>query len=175
MKTFFALLVIFAPATYAGDIPNLPPGTVLLSTNLDESLNTSPGELNHASIIGAHGEIIESQATKMEHGNGPGVIRTSIADYAARKYAPPIILYPRDERLGAKAAAKAETLVGLPYRKASSVLPKDRRPERGLNCVSVVRIAYTGATGKRVRIRKPDDILRMPELTKNKPKPARAA
>jgi cell wall-associated NlpC family hydrolase len=42
----------------------LPPGTVLVSKNIDPALNTSIGDANHVAIVALDGSIIESQEGK---------------------------------------------------------------------------------------------------------------
>jgi cell wall-associated NlpC family hydrolase len=134
-----------------------PAGTVLVSKNRDESQNKSPGDQNHLAIYVGNGEIIEAQADA-------GVIRTPFSVYNARDY----IWFPEfpiDGTVGAKAAAKAKTLVGLPYRELSSLMRVEHDPSKGLNCVSVVRISYSYALGHNLpNLRKPDDILLMTDV-----------
>ncbi len=128
-----------------------PAGTVLVSRNRDESENTSPGYWNHLAIYIGDYRVVESQADR-------GVILTKTVDYNARNYDwhP---LYPINLNVGKVAAEKAKTLVGLPYRAASSLTATDRHPEQGLNCVSVVRLSYVSGTGEPLpTLHKPDDI-----------------
>lgn len=132
--------------------PDLPVGTIFVTRNLDETLNTSPGYWNHLAIYVGDDRIVESQ----EQG---GVIETHLDQYFARAYASPVLQVPRDPTVGEKAANKAKTLVGLPYRKLSSMLRVDRREKSGVNCVSVVRISYAAALDKKLPdLRIPDDI-----------------
>lgn len=166
LRTLLALMI--AATGYAADLASLPPGTVLLSRNRNEAENTTPGSYwNHAAIVGK-GRIIESQAEPVEGGKS-GVIATTFADFEKRDYTPVIALQPICAGLGLKAAEKAETLVGKPFRKLSS-LPRretDRRADRGLNCNSVVRASYVAATGEQYpKLKVPDRFLEHPELFK---------
>ena len=148
------------------------PGTVLATRNRDPRLNTSPGGqiLNHLAIVVNDHQVIESQAGIVEHGQGRGVIRTELADFMARDYDRILALEPIDPAVGARAAAIAETLVGLPFARLSS-LPGVDRPfifeRRGMNCDSVIRYSYRQASGERLRtLRIPNRALEHPELFK---------
>ena len=159
----------------------LVPGSVIATRNRVESLNTSPGSLNHLSIYVGNGEVIESQGGVVEN-QGPGVIKTKLSDFLARGYETPLVLLPRDRAAGERAATKAASLVGTKFRKASSIFNRfgNRRTERGLNCVALVEVCYSDA-GKRLRrITKPDDIFKLKELFEparrlERPKPAEPA
>jgi uncharacterized protein YycO len=134
-----------------------PPGTILVSRNLNESDNNSPGYWNHLQVYVGDGEIVESQLDR-------GVILTPLSEFLSRKYQW-IVLFPKDDKIGAAAAVKARTLVGLPYNKVSSFLRVDRNQEKGLNCVSVVRVSYSEALGRKIpELRIPDDILKMTDV-----------
>ena len=138
---------------------SLPPGTILLSKNADEALNESPGTTNHVCVVANDGSIIESQA-------GIGVQRISLATYRARKYSPPSAMIPCALEVGKRAAAKAESLVGLPFRKISSIFRRqgERRQKKGLNCVSVVKWSYWDEDRRVRRIKIPDHVLRLEGL-----------
>ena len=143
----------------------LVPGSVIATRNRVESLNTSPGSLNHLSIYVGNGEVIESQGGVVEN-QGPGVIKTKLSDFLARGYETPLVLLPRDRAAGERAATKAASLVGTKFRKASSIFNRfgNRRTERGLNCVALVEVCYSDA-GKRLRrITKPDDIFKLDKV-----------
>lgn len=136
-------------------LAELLPGTVLVSRNADERQNTSPGYWNHLAMYVGNDTIVEAQV-------GRGVIRTPMSEYLARPYSRILAMEPRDPAVGQRAAAKAQTLVGLPFKKFASALPGDRLAEvRGMNCDNVVRDSLRSATGDR-RLRKlkiPDRIL----------------
>lgn len=162
-----ALLLTFAGPAFGVELASLPPGTVLLSRNKVEADNQSPGLWNHVAIVGKC-HIIESQAEPVEGGKS-GVIATSFADFEKRGYTPLIALQPLDAAVGVKAADKAETLVGKPFRKLSSLSRREteRRADRGLNCNSVVRASYVAATGEQYpKLKIPDRFLEHPELFK---------
>jgi hypothetical protein len=130
----------------------LPPGTVLLSRNRCERENTSPGHWNHTAIVVNATEIVETQAEPVERGQ-VGVIRTQLSDYLARDYEPIMAYQPRDLAAGQRAAMRAENLVGLPNRNASSIFRRFPawRQEKGLSCVtSAVEIPW-GPENRAVR------------------------
>jgi hypothetical protein len=109
------------------------PGTVLISRNNDESLNTSPGYWNHCAIYVGDGKIIHSL-------RGEGVVETIYNEWIAYDCTW-ISLVPI--RGGEEAAKKAKTLLGLPYRTLSSFFLRARNLERGINCVdAAVRVPY---------------------------------
>lgn len=134
-----------------------PAGTVLVSRNKDESQNTTPGFQNHLALYLGAGVIVESQ----EHS---GVIQVPFDDYKNRPY-DWFPLFPINEDVGRRAAEKARTLVGIPYRKLSSLFPEEKIEERGLNCVSVIRVSYVYALGHSLpKLKLPDDILDLEEV-----------
>jgi hypothetical protein len=131
-------------------------GTVLISRNVDESLNTSPGHWNHLAIYVGEGSIVESQ-------EGKGVILTPLVEYVERKYEWAAI-YPVDPEVGKRAAEAAKELVGLPYRKLGTGM---RRVKQGLNCVGTIVVAESKAIGRKVSgFRIPDQALLQRELFK---------
>lgn len=151
-----ALAVLFCVCARASE-PVL--GTVYLSRNLDERSNTTPGAWNHLAIFAGNGKVVEAQ-------DGQGVIETPLEEYLARPYVVARI-YPRDPSIGAKAAEIAKTYVGRPYHWSSSITP-NITPTYGKNCVSPVTEAYARAAGRQVRrTRRPDHILRLPQLFTN--------
>lgn len=128
------------------------PGVILVSKNIDESLNTTPKSIwNHLSIMISETELIESQINQ-------GVIITKFEDYKKRAYTWGII-YPKQKSIGLKAANYAKELVGIKYRKFSSIFKNPRPIKRGLNCVSVVRESYSKILGYDIFIRVPDELL----------------
>lgn len=145
MNRLAAILVALVLAAGARG-QDFPVGTVLVSRNADESQNQSPGYRNHLAIVVGEGRLVESQ-------DEVGVIATPVADYVARPYSRIVALRPRDAECGAKAAQRAERLVGLPYGRFSSLWPihGKLRKRLGLNCVSVIEIAY-----RRGSINRPD-------------------
>lgn len=128
------------------------PGTVYVSRNHDESLNTSPGYWNHLAIYVGSGEIVEAQPET-------GVAIVKLSDYLVRDYE--VIRYlPRTAELGERAAVAARSFVGQPYGKFASVNPIFRFGRH--NCVSVVEAAYDVATNHRwLWIRRPDHVKRL--------------
>lgn len=131
-----------------------PLGTVLISRNNDERLNTSPGYFNHLAVYVGNGIVVESQ-------EGQGVIETSLRDYKRRDYSWAAI-YPKDREVGALAAEKALKLVGVPHRRISSLFRRPRKAQWGMNCVSVIRSAYEYATGMFLpKLKRPDDVLNL--------------
>lgn len=153
------MLLVAVVSECAADIM---PGSVFVTRNRIEAENTSPGHFNHLAIYVGNGIVIESQGGIVENGQGRGVIRTQLGDFLSRDYVPILILEPVDPAVGLRAAAIAETLVGLPFRKWSS-LPGVDRPRairRGINCDSVVRYSFRQASGMRLRrLRIPDRAL----------------
>jgi hypothetical protein len=149
-ESLLALVLLLSAAVCQAE---LTPGCVLLSRNRDEQLNTSIGHINHLSIVATNGDIIEAQ-------EGQGVIRTPLEDFLKRDYEPVQVMRPCDAAVGEKAAKRAEQLVGLKFRKFSSVF---RRQRRGTNCVGVIKHAYFAEP--RVRsIKIPDHVLRLTGL-----------
>lgn len=130
-------------------------GTVLISRNYDESENTSPGYWNHCAIYIGDDAIIEAQI-------GQGVIRTLYTKYITRAYTW-FPLRPLDLSSGMIAACRAKMLVGLPYRKLSSVWRHVHNENRGVNCVDAAfRIPYEYAFNQNFSfIHWPDDIINL--------------
>jgi hypothetical protein len=145
-----------APTVPTGRL-DWPAGTVLVSRNKIESENKSPGYWNHLYLYIGDSEGVESQ-------EGQGVIKTSLKTYLSRDYEW-FPVFPEDEAIGRIAAAEAPNLLGLPYSAFSSMLRVDRNEEKGLNCVSVVRVCYSKALGHSLpKLKKPDDILEMTDV-----------
>ncbi len=129
-----------------------PAGTVLVSRNKDEAKNKTPGFENHLAMYLGKGVLVESQEKL-------GVVQVSFEQYKSRHY-DWFPLFPLQESIGQRAADKAKTLVGIPYRKLSSLFPEELIEERGLNCVSVIRVSYVYALGHPLPdLKLPDDIL----------------
>jgi hypothetical protein len=124
----------------------VPVGAVFVSRNWDERDNNSPGFWNHLCVYVGNGSVVESQ-------DYSGVHEISFAEYRARPQHV-MVIFPRTPELGQAAAARARSLLGLPYFRFSSVVLFPRPLERGLNCVTVVEASYG------VRLRVPDDIFR---------------
>jgi len=164
IKEFLLCIVVLvwslACATAHGQ--ELLRGTVFVSRNANEAENTSPGHWNHLAIYVGNGVVVESQGGIVEHGQGRGVIRTSLLDFLSRNYSQILALEPVDPVVGARAALFAEALVGLPFRKWSSLpgVDRPRAMQKGINCDSVVRYTYRQASGERLRrLRIPDRAL----------------
>lgn len=129
-----------------------PAGTILVSRNKDDSQNKTPGYQNHLAMYLGKGVIVESQEKI-------GVVQVSFEEYKKRPY-DWFPFFPLQEQIGQRAADKAKTLIGIPYRKLSSLFPEELIEERGLNCVSVIRVSYAYALGHPLPdLKLPDDIL----------------
>lgn len=130
-----------------------PMGTVFISRNTNEADNTSPGYWNHCAIYVGGEIIVEAQ-------EGQGVIQTPTTAYMARAYTW-FTLIPVDLNIGKIAAEKANTLIGLPYRKLSSVWRRVHNISRGMNCVDAAfRIPYEYALRTSFsKIHWPDDVV----------------
>jgi hypothetical protein len=124
-----------------------PLGTVYVTRNLDERLNSSAGYWNHTAIYVGDGAVVEAQV-------GIGVLRAPLSEFLARPYQV-LLFLPRDPAVGQRAAAYAATLVGQPYGPYQSLGPQRVRSwlswllwrPQPQNCVSVCRRAYEAATG----------------------------
>jgi uncharacterized protein YycO len=138
-------------------------GTVLISRNNDESLNTSPGHWNHCAIYVGGGRIIHSLRDQ-------GVVETVYGEWLAYDCTW-VSLIPIDVSVGYKAAFKATQLVGLPYRMLSSVFLRARNLNRGINCVdAAVRVPYEYALGKSLSsIHWPDHVIELTGVFKKGP------
>jgi uncharacterized protein YycO len=139
----------------------LPAGAILVSRYLEERKNTSPGFWNHLAIYVGNGWIVESVA-------GRGVIYTRYEEYLNR---PKVrdVMYFRDSAAGQRAALRAQSMVGIPYRTISSIFLFPRADWRGLNCDSVIRNAASAAYGRNLQIRFPDDVYRYPQYFTHNP------
>ena len=145
-------------ALVAGDLGNgtrgpltvdLQPGDILLTRNAGgERENRSPGWFNHAAMYVGDGIVVEAQM-------GQGVIKSEVGEFLERY---PIIRVRRLVKGAEQAAEEAKQMVGLSYRRLSSMFLRQRRDERGVNCVSVVRRAVKRATGSDPGWRRPDDL-----------------
>lgn len=127
------------------------PGDIFLTRNIgiDETENKTFGFWNHSAIYVGNGHIIEAQ-------EGLGVIKVKETNFKARY---PVYIALRHKTLdGQKAADFAQTLLGLPYRKISSIFVLPRRAETGLNCVSVIRLSYWEVLGRDPMWRFPDNV-----------------
>ena len=144
---------------------NIPLGTVLVSRNKDEKDNTSPGYWNHLAVYVGDGCVVESQAKT-------GVVKTTLAEYRKRDYNW-FPLFPRDAKVGERAAKKAIKLIGTPYHQRSSI--RRHIPKKGANCVSVVKEIYFGQQPFR-KLTKPDDICHFKKtFTRELPEPIQVA
>ncbi len=137
-----------------------PLGAVFVSKNIIESQNSGFWFYwnHHAIYVGdtdgdGIGEVVEAQSGPYY---GYGVIKTPVTEYLNRPYRI-VVFYPRKLETGIKAAEIAKTFIGRPYRPYSSVVPRaipkvvpsllHGTPD-GMNCVSVTRDSYEGATGR---------------------------
>ena len=129
------------------------PGTVLISRNNDESLNTSPGHWNHCAIYVGGGRIVHSLRDE-------GVVETVYGEWLAYDCTW-ISLIPIEG--GELAAVKAVSLIGLPYRTLSSVFLRARNLSRGINCVdAAVRVPYEYALKKSLSsVHWPDHVIEL--------------
>jgi hypothetical protein len=154
-----AVIILKLAALCCAAYGELPPGTVLVSRNLDEEDNTTLGHWNHLAIVATDGSIIESQI-------GKGVQKVTLAEYQSRPYSPPLALVPCAPEVGQRAAAKAESLVGLPYRPYSSIFRRqgELRQKLGFNCVSPVKAAYWQDDRRIRRLKTPDGVLKLEGL-----------
>lgn len=137
---------------------DIMPGDIVITRNEgdDREYNTSPGYWNHAAIYTGDG-FVEAQPSPNE------VILSNKYEFY-RRY-PRIRVYRLNEDKGKMATAEARKLLGSRYRKLASMFRFLRRDRRGENCVSVVRKAYSRATGTDYKWSKPDDIANDPNLT----------
>ncbi len=129
------------------------PGTVLISRNNVESLNTSPGYWNHCAIYVGDDNIVQSLKDE-------GVILTPFNEY--RVYdCTWLSLIPI--KGGQEATDKAKTLIGLPYRLVSSLFLRDHNLKRGINCVdAAVRVPYEYALKKSLSsVHWPDHVINL--------------
>lgn len=148
----------------------LPPGTVLCSRNRSEEENTSPGYWNHLAIVVSDG-VVEAQQGIVEHGQGEGVIKTSIEDYMARDYSRIRAYLPLNVEHGQCAAMRAERLIGLPHAAAASLKPMQGAAafRCGHNCVSVIKTAWIFADRLLRTLVKPDGMSRFVGRIAKKP------
>lgn len=121
-----------------GPLAKPPIGTVLVSRNIDERENTSPGSYwNHTAIMVSSDYIVEAQP-------GRGVIYTHWSEYERRPYSRVVIFRPWSEYAGNLAAHRAQLMVGQRYAPYASAWPFNGpiRQRLGSNCVSTIEIAY---------------------------------
>ncbi len=128
-------------------------GTVFITRYLDESRNTSPGYWNHSAIY-VDNNIVESLRDR-------GVIKTSFDEWIDGVERC-IILRPVYKDLSQKASQYSLKLLGIRYRFISSFFRviNPRRLQKGLNCVSVVKLSYGHALGYTPKWIVPDHIVK---------------
>ncbi len=131
-------------------------GDIILTRNLKEEDNGSPGYWNHAAIYCGKFKVIEAQAKPNE------VLRVSWFTFEQRYPEIIVVRFPIDST--DKMVSRAEQLIGKPYRKFSSLFFRSGwlRNKMGYNCVGVIKECYRYATGNNIKWRFPDDILKTP-------------
>lgn len=129
---------------------DLRPGDIILTRNVDESLNSTPGYMNHACIVVSQYEVIEAVRDE-------GVIKTPLSVLLDERCGKAVLMrYPGDKN--SEVAVYAQKAVGTPYRFISSAFRFLRREQRGENCVSLVRRSFQKAYDRDFGWKKPDDI-----------------
>ena len=127
-------------------------GDFILTRNLKEEDNTSPGYWNHCAIYIGDNHIVEAQA-------GPNAVIMSDLTEFFNRYPQIIVLRVTDEdSMAAKMVEEGKALVGTPYRKIASIFNSLRNSRRGENCVTVVRKCYLTAFTIDPGWRRPDDV-----------------
>ena len=117
----------------------LQPGDIFVTRNLKEEDNTSPGYWNHSAIYVGEDTIVEAQPDPNK------VITIGVQEFYDR-YPYVAILrvnHPKGADLGKQASLIAKASVNTTYKKFASVFRHLRKAERGENCVSVVRRAWS--------------------------------
>ena len=156
------------------NLHEIQPCDVVLTRNLHESDNSSPGYWNHASLYVGDYEIVEAQIKPNK------VILSDLAEFWNR-YPKIIVLRANFDRtdwrledeygitdpdmeerydysLRLNVTIVARKIVGSPYRKIASLFRFLRHSERGENCVSVIRRSFTKTLGYDPGWKIPDDI-----------------
>lgn len=130
------------------------PGDILLTRNKgdDNTVNTSPGYYNHASLFMIKNWVIEAQGTP------DCVIAVPVWNFFER-YPEILVLRPNNPQVAARTAELAPHYVGREYRTYMSIRPLWRW-KGGDNCVSVIRRIYNVVTGNDYKWRIPDDFLK---------------
>ncbi len=143
-------------------IGNLIEGATFLTRNAIG--NNTPGYYNHTAIYCGRGRVVEAQ-THVHNGRitsdrtkPGGVILTDLEEFENRYPIISILRLEKQEHLNNSLEYYALSLVGMNYRRFSSITRRLRRPGRGANCVYVVRYAYAEALGRDPRWRLPDNI-----------------
>lgn len=122
-------------------------GDIILTRNLLESDNNSPGWFNHTSIYVGSG-IVEAQEK-------PNAVILSDTQEFYNRY-PVLCVYCWPGEDGFLIAEEAKKYIGKPYRKFASIRPL--LLSKGENCVSTVRKVYKSIVGFDPKWRIPDDI-----------------
>lgn len=157
------------PGVNPSDIDHVfPPGTKFLTRNLLD--NQTPGYWNHCALHVGGGWIVESQV-------GYGVINSRYEEFS-RRYPQGAWYYPPSIEQGRREAAVAQTFVGRPYRRASSLAPLLVPPivptllhgtPDGMNCTSVIKDAGEAVIGRPlIGLRIPDNIGAFPQIASNR-------
>jgi len=149
----------FSGVLYAAELSGYHPGDVFVTRNADESDNTTPGFWNHVAVY--VGQDVYGKHLVVEGQIAPGkVIYSQLSEFIAR--------YPHIRLLRLR-MGNTQTFVdtairqiGTPYRKLASFPVFLRPPERGNNCLSVVRRCYINTFNVDPRWRLPDDLMESP-------------
>jgi len=136
------------------------PGQFILTRNLNESDNTSPGYWNHCAICVPDG-IIEAQQDK-------GVILSNVNEFIKRYPEMIVLQMTSDKIMLKKMIDRAYSLLDNRYRGIASVFKYLRRDYRGENCVSLVRKCYLAGTNIDPDWLKPDDLLKHGKIVERK-------
>jgi uncharacterized protein YycO len=138
----------------------LKPGDIFVTRNKDEAENQSPGYWNHVALYTNQG-VIEGQSPPWN-----SVICSELNEFKNRYYKWNV--YRFNEDVGAKAAAKALSLVGKPYQWMNSFwynISLGWHFGRKFNCVSAIRAAYHQVLEYDPHWTIPDDITKDKRLT----------
>ncbi len=128
----------------------IQPGDLILTTNADVGLNTTPGRWNHTIICVGSGECIE--ATRQDS----RTVLAMLKDVLGRDLGELCIMrVTGDEAVQNRIVKEAWKRNGLPYRILHSFT---RMRRHGANCVSLANMAVDKATGRRHDWNIPDDI-----------------
>jgi hypothetical protein len=155
LRSFFYSLFLLFPIgpSFAQElfVPTKP-GTLLISRNADERLNTSPGYWNHWAFWA--GDLDgDGDADVLESQEGLGVIRTDYSVFLSRPYSRIIAREPTNLEFGVRYIQVADSKVGLPHRTFASIRGRDteRSLRKGVSCITLVRYPVREVGGVRIR------------------------